>query len=421
MGVYLGVQAPQSGGINGGITMSLTNTQISKSKPGEQPYKLSDSGGMFLLVHPNGSKYWRLKYRLHGKEKILALGVYPDVSLAQAREKRDTAKKEIKDGIDPVMKRREEKHLALIKSENTFEAISMEWHGQQQNKWTPDHAERVIKSLQDDAFPALGAKPVSELSAKDVLAVIRKIEKRGSLETASRVLQRITAVFRYAVQTGHIENNPATELRGTIKVRKVEHRPALNAKDMPEFLQKLDHYKGDQVTCLALKLLLLTFVRPGELRGARWDEFDLEHAQWRIPAERMKMRHEHIVPLSQQALNILDQLKTLSGNNELLFPNRNGEGKPISENTLLYAMYRLGYHRTATAHGFRATASTILNEQGWKPDVIERQLAHAEKNKVRAAYHRSEYLQDRKKMMQSWADYLDSLRKGANVVNIKRA
>jgi integrase len=401
--------------------MPLTNTQISKCKPKQQPYKLSDSGGMFLLVHPNGSKYWRLKYRLHGKEKTLALGVYPDVSLAQARENRDTAKKEIKNGTDPVLKRRDEKHLALLKSENTFEAVTKEWHSQQKNKWTTDHAERVFKSLEDEAFPSLGTKPISEITGKDVLAVIRKIEKRGSLETASRVLQRITSVFRYAVQTGRMEINPATELRGTIKTRKVEHRPALNAKDMPEFLNKLDSYKGDQITNLALKLLLLTFVRPGELRGARWAEFDLDKAEWRIPAERMKMRHEHIVPLSQQALSILEQLKPLTGNSELLFPNRNGQGKPICENTLLYAMYRLGYHRTATAHGFRATASTILNEQGWKPDVIERQLAHAEKNKVRAAYHRSEYLADRKKMMQHWADYLDSLRNGANVVNIKRA
>jgi len=401
--------------------MPLTNVHINKSKRKNKPYKLSDAGGMYLLIHPNGSKYWRLKYRLHGKEKTYALGVYPDVSLAEARELREQAKKEIKAGNDPVMKRREQKHHALLQSKNTFEVVVNEWHEQQRNKWTPDHAERVIKSLENDAYPLLRNKPVTDITAKDVLAVIRKIEKRGALEVASRVLQRITALFRYAVQTGRIEINPASELRGVLKTHKVEHRPALSAKEMPDFLKKLDNYKGDAITMYALKLLVLTFVRPGEIRGAAWNEFDLDKAEWRIPAERTKMRHEHIVPLSKQAISIIEGLKTLTGNNTLLFPNRNREGKPISENTLLYAMYRLGYHRTATAHGFRATASTILNEQGWKPDVIERQLAHAERNKIRAAYHRSEYLAERKKMMQSWADYLDSLCKGSNIVNIKRA
>ncbi len=402
--------------------MPLTNTRISTCKAKKQPYKLTDSGGMYLLVHPNGSKYWRLKYRLHGKEKTLALGVYPDVSLAQARADRDTAKKEIKTGIDPVVKRREEKHLAILSAENTFEAVAREWHEQKREQWTPDHAGSVIKSLEDDAFPsALGTKPMNEITAKDVLAVIRKVEKRGALETASRVLQRVASVFRYAVQTGRIEINPATEMKGVLKTRKVEHRPALKATELPAFLTKLDNYSGETVTLHALRLLLLTFVRPGELRGARWNEFDLDNAQWRIPAERMKMRHEHIVPLSKQVIDILNSLKPLTGNSELLFPNRNDKSKPISENTLLYAMYRLGYHRTATAHGFRATASTILNEQGWRPDVIERQLAHAERNQVRAAYHRSEYLPDRKKMMQHWADYLDGLRSGADVVSIKAA
>jgi integrase len=401
--------------------MPLTNVQISKGKPRKTPYKLTDSGGMYLLINPNGSKYWRLKYRFHGKEKTLALGVYPEVSLAQARENRDTAKKQIKAGVDPVVKRREEKHLALLSAENTFEAVTREWYEQKREQWTPHHATEVINTLIRDVFPAIGNKPITDIAPKEVLAIVRKVEKRGALDVASRILQRTGSVFRYAVQTGRIEINPATELRGVIKQRKVKHKPALKADELPEFLRKLDNYDGDQVTILALKLLALTFVRPGELRGARWEEFDLDNAQWQIPAERMKMRHEHIVPLSRQALAILDQLKTLTGNSELLFPSRNGEGKLMSENTLTYALYRMGYHSRATAHGFRATASTILNEQGWRPDVIERQLAHAEKNKVRAAYHRSEYLQDRKKMMQAWADYLDSLRSGDNVVNIKRA
>ena len=330
-------------------------------------------------------------------------------------------KKEIKAGNDTVVKRREEKHLALLSAENTFEAVTREWHEQKREQWTPHHATEVINTLMRDVFPAIGNKPITDIAPKEVLAIVRKVEKRGALDVASRILQRTGSVFRYAVQTGRIVINPATELRGVIKQRKVKHKPALKADELPEFLRKLDNYDGDQVTILALTLLALTFVRPGELRGARWEEFDLDNSQWQIPAERMKMRHEHIVPLSRQALAILDQLKTLTGNSELLFPSRNGEGKLMSENTLTYALYRMGYHSRATAHGFRATASTILNEQGWRPDVIERQLAHAERNKVRAAYHRSEYLADRKKMMQSWADYLDSLRSGANIVNIKRA
>ena len=404
-----------------GVYMPLTNARISTSKPKKQPYKLADSKGMYLLVHPNGSKYWRLKYRFHGKEKILALGVYPEVSLAQAREGMDAAKKIIKAGIDPVVKRREIKHLDQINAANTFEVVAREWHEKQKDRWITDHANRVIKTLQDEAFPLIGSKPIANITTKDLIVVIRKVEKRGALDVSARVLQRITAVFRYAVQTGRIEVNPATELKGVLKTRKVKHQPALKATELPGFLNKLDNYNGDPVTVLAFKLLILTFVRPGELRGARWNEFDLERKEWRIPAERMKMRQEHIVPLSKQAIEVLEELKPLTGKHELSFPNRNGGAKTMSENTLVYALYRMGYHKQATAHGFRATASTILNEQGWRPDVIERQLAHAERNKVRAAYHRSEYLPDRKKMMQSWADYLDGLRNGADVVNIKAA
>ncbi|MBI4006144.1 MAG: tyrosine-type recombinase/integrase [Gammaproteobacteria bacterium] len=401
--------------------MTLTNTHIIKSRPLKRPYKLSDAGGMYLLVTPSGAKYWRLKYRIHGKEKTMALGVYPRVSLAQARDERDMAKKKIRVGIDPVAERKEKKRLKEIESANTFETVAQEWIEQQRRQWTPDHAQRVMESLEHEVFPAIGKKPITDITAQEVLAVVRKVERRGALDVASRVLQRTGSVFRYAVQTGRIEINPATELRGAIKTRKVRHQPALKAADLPIFLQSLDHYEGDPITILALRLLMLTFVRPGELRGARWTEFDMEKIEWRIPEARMKMRHEHIVPLSRQALQVLSELRPLTGHHELLFTSRNGEGKSISENTLTYAMYRMGYHSRATAHGFRATASTILNEQGWRPDVIERQLAHSEKNKVRAAYHRAEYLDDRRRMMQTWADYLDSMRSGANVVNIKRA
>jgi len=402
--------------------MPLTNTRISTSKPLKKPYKLADGGGLYLLITPTSSKYWRLKYRLHGKEKTLALGVYPEVSLKQAREARDEAKKLIKQGNDPVVKRKEEKQQRVIDGTNTFEAIAREWHEHQKGLWTAGHATDVLSSLEKEIFPEFGYKPIREVQPLEILTAIRKIEKRGALDIAGRVLQRVRAVFRYAVQTGKLIINPATELTGVLKARKVRHQPALKAEDLPEFLNKLDNYDGEPITVYALKFLILTFVRPGELRFAKWNEIDLAGKLWRIPAERMKMRAEHLVPLSKQALAVLEDLKPLTGHRELLFPSRNGQGKPMSENTIIYALYRMGYHSRATGHGFRATASTILNEQGWRPDVIERQLAHKERNEVRAAYHRSEYLPDRKKMMQWWADYLDKLHHSNNVIhgNFKR-
>jgi len=286
----------------------------------------------------------------------------------------------------------------------------------QEGGWTPGHFVSVRKSINKELLPDLGNMPIADITPQEVIAVVKKVENRGALEIASKVLQRASSIFRYAVQTGLVKYNPASELRGTIRTRKVSHRPALKEADLHEFFNKLDHYDGDLITVLALKLLILTFVRPGELRGARWEEFNIEKAEWRIPEERMKMNEEHIVPLSRQSLQVIYELQPLTGYRELLFPNRNGEGKGISENTMTYALYRMGYHSRATAHGFRSTASTILNESGFSPDVIERQLAHKERNQVRAAYNRSSYLMERKKMMQWWADYLDSLVHGANVI-----
>jgi len=396
--------------------MPLTNTKISTCKPQNKPYKLFDGAGMYLLVNPTGSRYWRLKYRLHGKEKTLALGVFPEVSLAQAREDRTEAKKIIKKGIDPVQQKRLQKLNKRKSAENTFKAIANEWLEKQEGGWTPGHFVSVRKSINKELLPDLGNMPIADITPQEVIAVVKKVENRGALEIASKVLQRASSIFRYAVQTGLVKYNPASELRGTIRTRKVSHRPALKEADLHEFFNKLDHYDGDLITVLALKLLILTFVRPGELRGARWEEFNIEKAEWRIPEERMKMNEEHIVPLSRQSLQVIYELQPLTGYRELLFPNRNGEGKGISENTMTYALYRMGYHSRATAHGFRSTASTILNESGFSPDVIERQLAHKERNQVRAAYNRSSYLMERKKMMQWWADYLDSLVHGANVI-----
>ena len=397
----------------------LTDTAIRKAKGRERPYKLSDAAGLYLLVNPKGSKYWRLKYRHVGKEKVLALGVYPQVTLAEAREGRDEAKRLLKKGQDPVKARRRHRRAAESAAANTFEAVTREWVEQQRDRWTPDHTHRVVTSLEKDVFPELGLEPVSEVSAEDLLGTLRKVEKRGVTETTQRLLQRCSAVFRYGISTGRCASNPAADLKGALKSHKATNRAALGAADLPIFLKKLAGYNGRPETRIGLRLLALTFVRPGELRSAEWTEFAVDKAEWRIPAERMKMGLEHIVPLSNQALDLLKELQPLTGRYQHLFPNQSNPNKPMSENTLLYAMYRMGYHSRATAHGFRATASTILNEQGWPPDVIERQLAHVERNRVRAAYNRASYLPDRRKMMQAWADYLDGLATRANVIALR--
>lgn len=340
--------------------------------------------------------------------------------IAEAREARDQAKRQLKVHRDPMNARKEEKRAAQISSASTFESIAREWVDQQSNRWTPDHVNRVLDSLTDNIFPDVGFRPINEITPPELITVLRKIESRGALETAQRILQRCHAVFRYAVSTGRCERNPAADLRGTLKAPKRKNYAALSAAELPEYLKKLDTYDGHLQTKLALKLLALTFVRSGELRGAEWGEFDFERAEWRIAAQRTKMREEHIVPLSRQALDVLRQLQALSGRGRLVFPAQTNINRPMSENTMLYALYRMGYHSRATGHGFRATASTILNEQGWKPDAIERQLAHAERSRVRAAYHRSEYLDERRKMMQVWADYLGALASGAKVTPIRR-
>lgn len=400
--------------------MALTDIRIKTAKPKDKPYKLADSDWLFILVQPSGSKLWRLGYRYAGKQKLLALGSYPAVSLAQAREKRDQARKLLESGIDPAgeMSKRAKKQREMTQVESAFEGVAREWYENQRGKWSASHADRVLSSLETDVFPDLGKIPLQNITAPMVLAVLRKVERRDALELAARILQRCSSVFRYAIQTGRIEQNPCTELKGALKTRKVEHRAALSRAELPAFLDALAAYDGNVITKLAMKLVLLTFVRTGELRGARWDEFDLDRAQWVIPAERMKMRNEHIVPLSTQALAVIEELKPHTSRSELLFPSERQLTKPISENTMLYALYRLGYHGRATIHGFRATASTILNESGFKSDAIERQLAHTQQNKVRAAYHRSEYLEERATMMQWWADFLEGLT--ANVIPIRR-
>lgn len=386
------------------------------------PGKHADGLGLYLEVTQAGGRYWRMKYRHGGKEKRLAFGVYPEVSLKQARERRDAARKVLERGEDPGELRKAAKAQAEHEARNTFEAVAREWLKHQAGAWAPVTLQRITAALEADVFPKIGARPMATLKAREVAAVAKAIEKRGAGEMAARVLQRVRSVFRFAVVHERIDSNPMLDLKPgeLLKPRQVAHRAALDDKDLPAFLGKLAEYEGEHVTTAkALRFLMLTAVRPGELRGARWDEIDTDAAEWRIPAERMKMRAPHVVPLSRQALEVLEAMRPVSGARELVFPSPFYPGKALSENTLNSALARMGYKGLATAHGMRALFSTVANECGHKPDVIERQLAHVERNAVRAAYHRAAYLQERAALMQWWSDYLDG-RRGGKVVKMAR-
>jgi integrase len=364
---------------------------------------------LFLLVTPSGSKYWRLKYHFAGREKLLALGVYPEVSLGDARERRMQARKAVAAGNDPGEVKREAKRLAVLQTENGFETVAREWYEQRKHEWKPSSAKTTLKRLERHLFPKLGQRPIAKITAPEILSVLRVIESSGTLDTAQRVMQMCGQVFMYAIATGRAERNPVPDLRGALKTPVTQHHAYLKAADLPEFLKKLDAYDGALQTKLALRFLLLTYVRTIELRGAEWPEIDFDKSEWRIPAGRMKMKELHIVPLSRQAIAVLRELQKHTGNRQYLFPNQHNPASFMSENTMLYALYRMGYHSRTTGHGFRSTASTILNENGFMPDVIERQLAHCERNKVRAAYNHAQYLPERRKMMQWWANYLDGV------------
>ncbi len=395
----------------------LTDVQVKNAKPRERPYKLTDGLGMYLLMQPSGSRLWRFKYRYAGKEKLLAFGTYPDRTLAQARKDRRVARDLLADGIDPAAKRKDDKLNARVRAVTAFEAVAREWHTNQLDRWTEDHAGYVLRRFEADAFPKLGARPITEIQAPEILDVLRLVERRGAREIAHRLSQSIGAVFRYAIATGRLKSDPTRDLRGALKPVNHERYAALTAKELPEFLQRLESNNARLYlqTRLALRLLILTFVRTGELIGARWNEIDLDAAEWRIPPERMKMREGLIVPLSRQALATLLKMRTLSPDRDLVFPNQARPDAPMSNNTMLFALGRMGYKGKATGHGFRATASTILNEHGFSRDAIERQLAHAERNKSRDAYNRALYLPERRKIMQHWADYLDGIAAGASV------
>lgn len=391
------------------MPVSLSDAKARNAKPKATPYKLSDGDGLFLLIMPNGSKYWRLRYYFAGKEKSLALGVYPETSLADARERKSQARKVIAAGKDPGEAKKESKRLSTLNNANTFEVVAREWFEKREHEWMPTSARSKRIYLEKHLLPKLAGRPIASITPPEVLELLRVIEGRGTLDTARRVMQMCGQIFMYAIATGRVDRNPVPDLRGALKTPIVKHHSFLQAADLPEFLSKLKIYDGGLQTRLALHLLLLTFVRTNELRGARWSEIDFDKAEWRIPAERMKMKELHIVPLSKQAIDVFQQLKSVTGRFEYVFPNQHKQATFMSENTMLFALYRMGYHSRATGHGFRSTASTILNENEFRADVIERQLAHGERNKVRAAYNHAQYLPERRKMMQWWADYLDGV------------
>ena len=400
--------------------MKLTDAKL---RTLTDPGKHFDGGGLYLEVTKAGGRYWRMKYRHGGKEKRLAFGVYPAVSLRDARDRAAAAHALLKAGDDPGALRKAAKVRAQYEQENTLEAVALDWIRHQAARWEPVTMQRIRASLEADIFPTLGGRALASIKPGELMAAVKAIEARGAGELANRVLQRVKSIYRWAVTHERIESNPMLDLVPSeiLKPREVTHRAALAEKDIPEFLGKLATYEGDPTTVHALRLLMLTAARPGEVRGARWAEVDLEGALWVIPAERMKMRAEHRVPLSRQALEVLRAMDPLSGDSDLVFPSPTYRSKPLSENTFNSAMTRMGFKGSATAHGFRALFSTTANECGWNADVIERQLAHKERNKVRAAYHRSSYMTDRASLMQWWGDYLDGRKSGTVVQMPKRA
>jgi integrase len=406
--------------------MPLTDTKCRNAKGQIKPRKLSDGGGLHLLVNPDGAKYWRLAYRWHGKQRTLALGIYPAIGLMEARTARDDAKRSLAANIDPSVVKRERKRAAKIAAGNTFEAVAREWHENWKDARSPYYAAQILRRLEADAFPAIGRRPIAELEPPELLDMLRKVEKRGANETARRLKQLVGQIFRFAIVTGRAKRDPSVDLKNALRApgEPQRHR-AMPLSELPTFLRNLENYSGERQTKLALKLVTLTFLRTTELRAGRWSELeclDENSAMWRIPADRMKMRLEHLVPLSRQAIAVLQELRALSGSSPNIFPSP-GKGGCMSSNTMLYALYRMGYHGRATTHGFRAVASTILNESNlFNRDWIERQLAHVERNEVRRAYNSAEWMPDRRRMMQWWGDRITVIAmEGDKIIPLKRA
>jgi integrase len=395
--------------------MTLTVAQIKNEKSTGKPVKLSDGGGLFLLIQPNDKKYWRLAYRFNGKQKTLALGVYPAVSLAKARERREDARRLLADGIDPNEQRKATKAAKIGQNADSFEVIAREWFANQAPVWVPTHADKIIRRLERDIFPWLGASPISSITAQQLLIAARRIEERGVKETARRALLNCSQVFRYAIATGRAERDPVPDLKGALQPAKTTHFATMtDPKAIGELLQAIDGYHGSFVTKCALQLAPLVFVRPGELRAAEWAEIDLDAAEWNIKADRMKMRIAHLVPLSKQAVAILREIHPLTGRGKYVFSSEQTSTRPMSENTLNFALRRMGFAKNEmSVHGFRAMARTVLDEiLHVRPDYIEHQLAHAVRDPNGRAYNRTSHLPERREMMQLWAGYLDNLKQG---------
>ncbi|MDZ4202793.1 MAG: integrase arm-type DNA-binding domain-containing protein [Gallionella sp.] len=404
--------------------MPLTDTAIKNAKPGAKPIKLSDEKGLFLLLSPVGGKWWRLKYRFGGKEKLLSMGTYPEVSLKEARQRRDDARKLLADGVDPGENRKAVKASITERAGNSFEVIAREWYAKNSPSWAENHGTRILQRFERDLFPWIGGRPIAGITAPELLAVLRRIEDRGAVETAHRAHQNCGQVFRYAIATGRAERDPSPDLKGALPpVKQTHHAAITDPKAIGALLRAIDDYQGQFVTKCALRLAPLVFVRPGELRKAEWVEFDLDKSEWNIPAERMKMREPHLVPLSTQAVTILRDLHALTGAGKYVFPGARTNGRPMSDNAILAALRRMGFAKDEmSGHGFRAMARTILDEVlQVRPDYIEHQLAHAVRDPNGRAYNRTAHLVERRKMMQLWADYLDKQKAGAEIINLHGA
>lgn len=389
--------------------MKLTARQISTAKPTEKPYKLSDGGGLYLLVNPNGSRYWRMKYRYAGKEKLLSIGVYPDVTLAEARDKRTQAKRILAAGDDPSEVKQAEREAKNLAVNNSFELLALEWHEHKKPNWSSGYADDIMEYLRKDIFPYIGKKAITDIKPINMLSVLKKMEERGVLDKLKKTRQACRQIFTYAIIIGRAEFNPVTDLAGALKTPKQQHFPHLMPTQIGPFIHAVNTYSGSKVTRIATLLLMYTSVRTIELRASEWTEFDLDNDLWQIPKERMKMRRPHLVPLSRQVKSHLLELKEITGWGKYVFPGRNDAHKPMSEASINQVIKRIGFAGKVTGHGFRHTMSTILHEKGFNSAWIEAQLAHADRNTIRGTYNHAQYLDGRREMLQWYADYLDEL------------
>jgi integrase len=401
-------------------TDKLTDTGIRGAKGRAKSYKLFDGGGLYVLVRPDGSRYWRFKYYVAGVEKLISFGVYPTVSLAMARKRRQSARDSLEAGHDPSVQRQEQKAAKRNAATSTFEAVARDWFSKRSKSWAPSNATKILSRLERDAFPWLGDNPIVEISGPKILETLRRVEQRGAVESAHRIKQYINSIFEFAIETHRVRANPTPHSRALATPARKGYASITDPTGVGSLIRAIRSYQGSFLTRIALQLAPLLFVRPGELRAAEWAEFELDDALWRIPAARMKMKTPHLVPLSRQAIALLTEVKQLTGLGKLVFPSERGGARPMSSNTLNAALRTLGFSKEQmTSHGFRHMASTLLNEHGWNRDAIERQLAHAERNSMRAAYNAAEYLPERKKMMQWWADRLDALADTKNLVPLR--